>query len=152
MSIPGNEAEKKKSEIIKKLQNFGFEVGYYNHFELGWVLKKYNELITDARNQGIKSPEYYYNDGKIKGKANRGQVLDGDKISQNEPEIDIGIKGELINESKINITEIIKPPNKIIATPFLDRPKLDDLPKMFEKNKTTELPELLRGMKLLKRM
>ena len=121
-------------------------MGYYNHFELGWVLKKYNELMTNARNLGIISPEKYYNDGKIKGRSNRGQILEGEKIPKDEPAIK-----ENINEPNIIQSDAISTPIESHAVLFLTKPTNHDLPAMIENGKVLKLPDFLQGLKLLKR-
>ena len=71
MGITNTNMEKERAELIKKIYELGFEVGVKSHSEIGWVLREYNTLVENARKLGIKSPESYYQDGKIKGKASR---------------------------------------------------------------------------------
>jgi hypothetical protein len=143
--ISNNYAEKEKSEILKNLYEFGFEVGYYNHFELGWVLKKYNELIINARNLGIISPEKYYNDGKIKGRSNRGQIIEGEKIPNDE------INKENINKPNSIQSDAISPSIDSLAVLFLAEPTNREFPSMIENGKVLKLPDFLQGLKLLRR-
>ncbi len=115
-------------------------MGYYNHFEIGWIVEKYTELAEEARNIGIKSPETYYRDGKEKGKSSRGQIIEGKRssIEADKPRNN-GIIQSDINRSGSNICSIT------------DRPKLNDPPGMIEKISAIDLPELLNGSKLFRR-
>jgi len=145
-TILDNDAEKEKLEILKNLFDFGFEVGYYNHFELGWVLKKYNELIINARNLGIISPEKYYNDGKIKGRSNRGQIIEGEKIPNDEP----AFKEKITMPNTIQ-RDAISPSIESRAVLFLAEPTNHELPAMIGNGKVLELPALLQGLKFIRR-
>ena len=64
-----------KEQLINKIYELGFEVGYKNHSEIGWVLREYNQLISEAQKLGIPAPENYYNNGKIKGRASRDKGI-----------------------------------------------------------------------------
>jgi hypothetical protein len=138
-------AAAKEQIIVKKIFDLGFEVGLKNHSEIGWVLREFNVLMRDAQHLGIKSPESYYNDGKLKGKASRDRGLEGPKVHEKETK---GInKVELIITSSDinNITEEIE------SHHLLREPSFNELPPLVKKSKVTKIPELLEGFRLLKR-
>ena len=94
---------------------------------------------------GIKSPDSYYADGKIKGKAGRDKHIEGPKTPDKEtakvrkivftaPAVDSNIHKE---ESGFDHR--------------LQKPTLNDMPKFVEKNSATEIPAFLEGFKPNKR-
>ena len=138
-------AAAKEQIIVKKIFDLGFEVGLKNHSEIGWVLREFNVLIRDAQHLGVKSPESYYNDGKLKGKASRDRGLEAPKSHEKEKggmkKVELIIASSDIN----NITEEIE------SHHLLRKPSFNELPPLVKKSKVTEMPELLEGFRLLKR-
>ena len=92
--------EKERAQLIKKIYELGFEVGLKNHSEIGWVIRDYNALAENARKLGIKSPELYYQDGRIKGRASREK---GDEVNEKNADI---VKKVTISEIKNETCEI----------------------------------------------
>ncbi len=130
---------KKDTELIDKIYQLGYEVGYNNHSEIGWVLRDKSGLFKEAKELSVESPENYYNDGKTKGKLNRGQEIDR------------------VTWDKTNSPAKVSPPetkdrsaeNKKRAS-FLPHNKLSELPQMVKKIRVTEVPALLKGIRYLR--
>jgi hypothetical protein len=102
--------------------------------------------MINARNLGIISPEKYYKDGKIKGRSNRGQIMEGGNIKDDKPDIK-----KNINKPKTIQSEAISSPIESLAVLFLAKPTNHDLPDMIENGKVLELPDFLQGFKLFRR-
>ncbi len=129
--------EKERAELIKKIYELGFEVGVKSHSEIGWVLREYNTLVENARKLGIKSPESYYQDGKIKGKASR------DKPSEaKEKKADI-VKNVTFSEIKNETGEI----QDFEVLQLQRKPRLNELPNLVKQTGHAEVPRLLKGFK-----
>jgi hypothetical protein len=132
--------EKERAELIKKIYELGFEVGVKSHSEIGWVLREYNTLVENARKLGIRSPESYYQDGKIKGKASR------DKPSEaKEKKTDI-VKNVTFSEIKNETGEI----QEFEVLQLQRKPRLNELPNLVKQTGHTEVPGLLDGFKPLR--
>lgn len=125
---------------MNEIYELGFEVGYKNHSEIGWVLREYNALMKDALNMGIKSPENYYNEGKIKGRSSRDWVIEGQKSPEKQ---NMAVKNGNVpdTESDFNLAEDIGDHN------ILKKPSLNKLPDLIKKIRATEIPKLLDGFK-----
>ena len=134
--------EKERAELIKKIYELGFEVGFKNHSEIGWVLREYNTLAENARKLGIKSPEIHYHDGKLNGKKSKDKGNDSPKAPE---------KADLVK--KVNVSEIkIESWRMIEEFEVLQsqrKPGLNELPNLVKKAGNTEMPELLGGFKPL---
>lgn len=137
--------DKEQAEIIKKIYELGMEVGLKNHSEIGWVLREYNSLIEKANRLGVKSPEAYYNDGKIKGKENRDKGIDAGKGPERSPDAVKVVFSKEIETGKEDAINDIKTshPNRM--------PTFNELPKLVRKTRATDMPELLSGFRPLKR-
>jgi hypothetical protein len=130
--------EKERAELIKKLFELGFEVGFKNHSEIGWVLREYNNLVEHSHKLGIKSPEIYYHDGKLKGKMNR------DKTNEvNAPEKAVDLVKKTVSEIKIEPGEI----EEFGVLHSQRKPRLNKLPNLVKQAGYTEVPGLLDGFK-----
>jgi hypothetical protein len=130
--------------IIKKIYELGFEVGSRGHSEIGWVLREYNDLITQAQKMGIKSPDSHYAQGKVKGKISRGK---GDDLQKSTEKVDVFVK-------KVDDSDIVRKNYDVSKenetnTP-LTRPSLNELPRFVKKTRSLEIPGLLKGSKLSK--
>jgi len=112
-------------------------VGLKNHSEIGWVLREYNTLVENVQKLGIKSPEIYYHDGKLKGKTCR------DKSN----EVSASVKEALVK--KVTVSEIKIEPSDIIeeieVLQSQRKPTLNELPNLIKQFKSTEIPVLLKG-------
>lgn len=131
-----------KEQLINKIYELGFEVGYKNHSEIGWVLREYNKLISEAQTLGIQSPENYYNEGKVKGRSNRDKGIGeySGKIAQ-----DAGTdRPAEPGDDKHNL------PEEENANRFLGKPSPDRLPGLVEKISMIEIPKFLYGFKLFR--
>jgi hypothetical protein len=133
-----------KARVIKKISELGFEVGYKNHSEIGWVLREYNALIKEAMNLGIKSPETYYYEGKIKGKASREGGEVGYKISE-EGKI---VLSDIPAKDKDDVS---KTKEKTQSYYLLKKPGISSLPGLVDIIHMTELPKFLGGFKFFNR-
>ena len=82
-----------KEEILENIHKLGFEVGYFSHSEVGWVIRKYKELDdlakTNAENIDV---EKYYQAAKQEGRKKRqkdiaeGLSKKGEISSRESPE------------------------------------------------------------------
>jgi len=129
--------EKEKAELIKKIYELGFEVGFKSHSEIGWVLREYDTLVEHARKLGINSPEGYYQDGKIKGKASRGKTSEA-----KEKKADV-VKNVTFSEIKNETGEIEEYRFLLLQK----KPGLNELPNLVKQTGHTEVPRLLEGFK-----
>jgi hypothetical protein len=143
--IPSKITEKDRAELIKKIYELGFEVGLKNHSEIGWVLREYNDLTSRALDSGIKSPDSYYSDGKIKGKASRNKNVEGPKT----PEKETPPFRKMVLTDHVFDHEIQKEESGFERR--LQKPALNELPKFVEKGSATEIPAFLEGFKPNKR-
>ena len=139
MGITNTNIETERAELIKKIYELGFEVGFKNHSEIGWVVREYDSLVEKALKLGIRSAESYYHDGKIKGRASR------DKSDESkEKHVDI-VKNVTVSEIKNQTGEI-----ELFEVLQLQRkPGLGELPNLVKQVEHTEVPGLLDGFKPL---
>lgn len=143
--ITGKTADKGRLLLINKIYELGFEVGYKNHSEIGWVLREYNALMKNALNMGIRSPESYYNEGKIKGRLSRDRVgIEGQELPEKQNH---AVKNGNVPdiESDFNLAEEIE------DTIIFKKSSLSRLPDLIKKIRATEIPKLLEGFKLSRR-
>ncbi len=105
-------------------------------------MREYNALIKEALNLGIKSPETYYYEGKIKGKASR----DRGEAEYNIPQE--GKTGQGKATDKENASQRKK---KTGLYNLLTKPDCYNLPHLVEKISMIEFPEFLGGFKLFNR-
>jgi hypothetical protein len=113
-------------------------VGLKNHSEIGWVLREYNTLVENAQKLGIKSPENYYHDGKLKGKTSRDK---SNEVRASLKETDL-VKKVTVSEIKIEPSDIIE---EIEVLESQRKPTLNELPNLVKQSKSTEIPQLLKG-------
>jgi hypothetical protein len=133
-----------KEQLINKIYELGFEVGYKNHSEIGWVLREYNQLISEAQKLGIPAPENYYNNGKIKGRASRDKGItesSGKKVQQ-----EAGANRKLGASADLDT-----PHDEGEEENLLKRPSFGDLPRLVKKTNMVELPRFLQGFKLFQK-
>ncbi|MDL5502850.1 MAG: hypothetical protein QSU88_06500, partial [Candidatus Methanoperedens sp.] len=123
----------------------GFEVGLKNHSEIGWVLRDYNDLIAKASILGIKTPDSYYADGKIKGKTSRDKTIEGSKVPEKAtPAIrKVDVRDPIVDH--IAQKEEHRPDHN------LERLSLNELPEFMERSRATEIPRFLEGFRPHKR-
>jgi hypothetical protein len=133
-----------KEQLINKIYELGFEVGYKNHSEIGWVLREYNQLISEAQKLGIPAPENYYNNGKIKGRASRdkGITESSGKIVQQEAGA---------SRKPGAAADFDTPRDEGEEENLLKRPSFGDLPRLVKKMNMVELPRFLQGFKLFQK-
>jgi len=120
-------------------------VGFKSHSEIGWVLREYNDLTNKASKSGIKSPDIYYTDGKTKGKASKDTGVDAHKIVQKP---DIPVKKTETSDIMAGFDDDL---DDIRVHSSQKKPSLNDLPKFVRKGKSSEIPELLKGLKTHRR-
>ena len=137
--------EKDKESVIKKIYDLGFEVGLKNHSEIGWVLREYDELLACALKLGIKSPDSYYADGKIKGKAGRDKNIEGQKAPEKATAV---LRKFDVLDAKIDFPDRIE---EVGRDHPLGKPSLNDFPSFVQKGRASEIPSLLQGFKPSKR-
>ncbi len=132
--------DKDRQLLVNKIYELGYEVGYKNHSEVGWVMREYTRLINDALRLGIHSPESYYNDGKIRGKMSRDKGV-GDFSEKGTREMSNNhVSGTGFNKA-----------NSADAIHSLKKPPFSDLPCMIERISMVEIPRLLRGFRLIQK-
>ncbi len=139
MGITNTNMEKERAELIKRIYELGFEVGLKNHSEIGWVLREYNTLVENALKLGIKSPETYYHDGKLKGKKNKDK---GNEVKAPGKTAD--------HVKKVTVSEIKIEPGEIEEFEVLRsqrKPGLNELPNLVKQSGHTEVPEFLDGFR-----
>jgi hypothetical protein len=120
-------------------------VGLKGHSEIGWVLREYNDLLTQCQKMGIKSPESHYAQGKVKGKTTRDK---GDDVHKSAQKVDVLVKK--VDVSNIGAGNYDDFKEDEINTP-LKRPSLNELPDFIQKSRSSEIPGLLEGSKPSKR-
>jgi hypothetical protein len=136
-----------KEEILENIYKLGFEVGYFNHSEVGWVIRKYKEIDdlakTNAENIDV---EKYYQAAKQDGRKKRqkdiaeGLSKKGENSSIEPPEkvkitsartdnepADTKFSGKSVGpvnfNSPVEKTEIESKPGAIKKPPVLNAPK-----------------------------
>lgn len=119
-------------------------MGIKNHSEVGWVLREYNTLAENAQKLGIKSPEIYYQDGKLKGKTSRDK---NNEEKASVKEADQAKKGT-VSEIKVESSGIIK---EFDVLQSKRKPSLNELPNLVKKTKSSEMPQLVKGFNNLRR-
>jgi hypothetical protein len=145
LGITNKSMEKDREIVIKKIYDLGFEVGHNNHSEIGWVLREYDDLIARALKMGIKSPDSYYADGKIKGKAGRDKNIEGQKAPEKATVV---LRKFDVLGARIDFPDRIEEVHR--DTP-LGRPSMNDFPSFVRKGKASEAPGLLEGFKPIKK-
>ena len=98
-------------------------------------MREYNALIEEALNIGIKSPETYYYEGKIKGKENRdkgegGNIIPGGKVVS-------GYVPDMDNKEASQKKKQTKSYN------LLAKPHFNSLPPIVEKISMIKFPKFL---------
>lgn len=114
-------------------------MGLKNHSEIGWVLREYNNLIGKAIKSGIKYPDSYYAEGKVKGKTSRDKSIEGTKASGKSVDF---VKKAPIPETSGAIPDISEEDE--FMTPSR-RPTLNELPRLTRKGRAVEIPSFLKG-------
>lgn len=130
----------KKQLLINKIYELGFEVGYNNHSEVGWVLREYTGLMKEARTLGIQSPESYYDNGKIKGKSSRDKG-----IGESSEKRNIEVRISSASDTKADLSNLSEDTDH-----FLKKPSHSEIPHLVEKISMVEIPKLLHGLKLIR--
>jgi len=143
LKVINDQAEDKVRLLIDKIYNLGFEVGYRNHSEIGWVLREYTRLMEEALNIGIQLPENYYNNGKIKGKASRDRG-----IEESSEKGALKVSTDHVPDMKIDAESITAEPDE---PNFLRKPSLSDSPPLVERVSMVDVPKFLCKTKLLQR-
>ncbi|MGB8216906.1 MAG: hypothetical protein WCE94_06345 [Candidatus Methanoperedens sp.] len=105
-------------------------------------MREYNALIKEALNLGIKSPETYYSEGKIKGKASRDRGEVGHKVHE-EGKMASGNVPDRDNEDGIKAKKETK------SYKLLKKPDFNCVPNLVKKISMIEFPPFLGGFKLL---
>ena len=128
-----------KEELLKKIRDLGFKVGYYGHDEFAsWVWRKRKELLDEASKIGIsEQAKQAYEEGKELG--HRQRIFDErkkkeKKLSEKRKREEILIKLELEREEFLNSNDPI-----VVASP-----KNIEKPRIIEKPKFIETPRILR--------
>lgn len=105
------------------------------------MLREYNQLISEAQKLGIQTPENYYNNGKVKGRASRDKGItesSGKKVQQEAGPI----------RTPGSTAELDTPHDEGEEENSLKRPSFGDLPRLVKKINMVELPRFLYGFKL----
>ena len=101
--------------------------------------------MAAAQKLGIKTPDSYYNDGKIKGKSSRDKHIEGPKAPEKAPVEIRKVKVENANIEFLDQIEDVK------INPPLAKPSLSDMPGLVKRGRAGELPSFLDGFKPLRR-
>jgi hypothetical protein len=120
-------------------------VGFKGHSEIGWVLREYNNLITQGQKMGIKSLDSHYAQGKVKGKTARDK---GDDVHKSAEKADVPVKKVDVSDIGAGYYDDIK--ENETNTP-LKKPSLNEFPEFIKKIRSSEIPRLLEGSKSSKR-
>jgi hypothetical protein len=89
---------------------------------------------------GIKSPDFYYTDGKTKGKTSKDTGVDAHTAQK----ADVLVKKV---DASGNMAGFYDDLDEIETNTPQKKPSLIELPKFIRKGKATEIPELLDGFK-----
>lgn len=102
--------------------------------------------MTKASTLGIKTPDSYYVDGKIKGKASKdNKNIEAAKIPKNEPP---AVRKVIVRDP------VVEPNIHKEDSGFdhrLEEPSFSEMPKFVEKSRATEIPSFLEGFRPNKR-
>ena len=102
-------------------------------------------MTSRALSLGIKSPDSYYADGKIKGKASRDKTVEGPRTPEKEK---APVRKVIFSD------HVVEPAIQKEESGFerrLQKPTLNELPKFVDKGSATEIPAFLEGFKTNKR-
>lgn len=108
------------------------------------MLREFNDLIDKALKSGIKSPDSYYVEGKIKGKTSRDKGIEAQKV----PEISNSVKKVPITDIGTSFDDLSE--EEEYSTP-VKRPSMNELPKFINKGRAVEIPSFLKNFKLFKK-
>ncbi|CAG0985384.1 MAG: hypothetical protein OIN86_15945 [Candidatus Methanoperedens sp.] len=97
--------------------------------------------MAKAYASGIKAPDSYYADGKIKGKTSRDKNIEGQKIPEKETR---KVRKIIVNDPVVD-TSIQKEESGFDHR--LEKPSFNELPKFVEKSSATEIPSFLEGFR-----
>lgn len=100
--------------------------------------------MKEALALGIKSPDVYYSEAKIKGKASRDRGVVGHK-SQEEIEI---VSGNVPATDNENVSKT-KKETKLYG--LLKKPDINSIPRLVKKISMIECPKILGGFKVFNR-
>lgn len=95
--------------------------------------------MNEAIALGIKSPDTYYTEGKIKGKASRDRGVVGHKYLENEK------KGRAVVSDKAEVSYDITDEN--LPDNLLKKPMLIGIPQLIVKIRMLKAPKFLDGFK-----
>ncbi len=103
--------------------------------------------MTKASKLGIKTPDSYYSDGKIKGKASKdNKNIEVTKIPKKEPP---AVRKVIVSDPIVELPNIRKEEPGFDRR--LEKPSFNEIPKLVEKGSATELPSFLEGFRPNKR-
>jgi cell division protein FtsI/penicillin-binding protein 2 len=126
-------SDEEKQRLFKDAYKLGFEVGYKQHSELGWVAENYSEYVKKASEHGLRDQiEKIYIEGKQAGRRERFKRLYGDRDST-------AAKAE---KRRISLEE------RFIQ---LNQPLMLEVTSNIMRIKTLDLPSLLKGFKFFRR-
>lgn len=149
--------ESEKSELIKRVYELGFEVGYHKHSELGWVTERYSKFDVFAREYGL---EDFVRSSYMKGKE------EGSKSKDRDVHGGLGKKQTKKEEEKPKVSPQIMPVRKKSEDGTEDgfrtrhttdernylptkQPTMIDLPQVTSLTTTIERPTQINGFKPL---
>lgn len=108
------------------------------------MLREYNQLISEAQKLGIQTPESYYNNGKVKGRASRDKGIT--ESSGKKAQQEAGA-----SRTPGAAADLDTPRDESEEENFLKRPSFGDLPRLVKKMNMVELPRFLQGFKLFQK-
>ncbi|MFP4654950.1 MAG: hypothetical protein ACLFMM_04650 [Methanohalobium sp.] len=152
-----NTGKSQKTEILKKVYDLGFEVGYNKHSELGWVTEKYSKLYSLSKMYNLDEYVHrYYVKGKRDGSQEKERNLyaslsreekgseDGAKTSQGSPGLESTQETKTYFESGFGCE--YNNNYECIHTPA-QKPTMLDLPDFLSKPEKLDKPENVKGFK-----
>jgi hypothetical protein len=151
--------ESEKSELIKRVYELGFEVGYHKHSELGWVTERRSEFDSFAREYGLEDlVRSNYQKGREEGARSKDRDIHGGlgkKQTKKEdekpkvsppPSIPVRKKSEDETEDSFRTRHTTDERNYSPTK----QPTMIDLPQVTSLSTSIERPTQINGFKPLK--
>ncbi|MDY6864494.1 MAG: hypothetical protein SVY15_00775 [Halobacteriota archaeon] len=147
-----------KRRVIKKVYELGVDVGYHKHYEMGWVLERYDKIYNVASEYGFEDKvKEFYERGKEDGVKKKLMSISSGLVEKSVGEsYDENVK----REKQKRVEEEVTPKStttqrrftfetKTVQSPT-SKPEMISSPKMTEKTTATDLPAFLEAFRLLR--
>lgn len=149
-----------KRKVIKKIYDLGVEVGYHKHYEMGWVLERYNKIYNVASVYGFEDKiKEFYERGKDDGVKKKLMSISSGLVEKSVSEsYDEKVKREkasIVEDEPVKTAASKISPRRITletksVTSPTSKPEMISSPKFTEKTTATDLPAFLEAFRLLK--